>query len=264
MRTEYLRLHRHENPRKLIDTEGDFQMNVSVLSQQLSTGALSRGDYLRDREAIRIKLGLDEDGKCKTEPINIKPKKKTKVMSSVGEIVIDLSPFGLDNTIRMLNCGDTRTIMVCGPNVATAIPDWRLCMANVGSAMDKLQVICEKGRPLVPIPFRVEWNGDPEDQSPACSIDVMKSIPPANPDKRMPSCGKFGIRFPDKGVWRVASVISGDVIDVINDDAAPRAFIVCEVDLNYYMAELAVLRDTIQHALDMPLAERNKLLVRWE
>lgn len=264
MRTEYFRLHYHDNTKKLIDTESDYHINLSMIAQQLSAGSISAETYNNELKSLRTKLGLNANGQCATKHIKIKSTKKSKSRSSIGEIAIELSPFGLDTTLRMLGCGDTRSIMGCGPNVSAVIPDWRLCMANVGSAIDQLTTIAQNGKPIVSVPFRVEWNGDPEDDAPNNSLDIAKSVPHSHADKRLPSCGRFGIRFPEKGVWRVTGVVSGDVVDILNDDAAPRAFIVCEVDTDYYMNELIILRDTIQHALDMELNERSKLLVRWD
>ena len=177
---------------------------------------------------------------------------------------LDTTPFGLDYVLSILGCKDTRKMMMCGKNVAVTIPEWGQCLANANETVEKLTDETEKGKMIIPIPFRVEWNGDPEDLAPATSMEVIKALPKIDGDKKMPQLGKFGIRFPDRGTWRPIGMVSGDVVDVLSDDSAPRAFIVCEVDLKPYLSHAEWFRSIVQSAAELPATDRSKLIARWE
>lgn len=261
MRTERLRLIRCQDPKDLLSREAELQMLVVLAASQIADGTLSPEQYveLRNRESKR--LGVDQ-AKAECEHVTAKPKTRG-AKSKMGDIAIEPEPFGLDAVMGRVGLGSTRAVLNVGPATWATIPNWRIALANCQSAIERIDELIEASDPVVQIPFRLEWNGDPEDDCPNTFETVVNSIPTESKDK-MPTCGRFGARFPKGGPWTVLAIVSGEMQVVPGGSSAPRAFLLCQVNLKPYRRELSVLRETIEYAIDLPPKERAKLFVKWE
>ncbi len=261
MRAEHLRLIRCHDPKDLIGLEAELQMIVVLAAQQIAEGKMSPKEYAELKAHERKRLGIDQ-ALAQCETVTAKPKARGS-KSKVGDIAIEPEPFGLDAVLARTGMGSTRAIMNVGPHTWATIPNWRVAQANCMSAIERMDELSEAGCPVIQMPFRLEWNRDPEKECPKSFESVVNSLPTESKDK-MPSCGRFGARFPKGGPWTVLGIMSGEMQITPGASSAPRAFLLCQINLKPYRRELTILKDTIDLALGMPTKERAKLLVRWD